>query len=63
MSEIETELKSALGTIGFCMLMKALRKIEVGFDSEDRTLIIYRDKHEPVVIDFVVIEEFVNNVH
>lgn len=63
MSDIEKQLRSALGTAGFWLLIKALKSVEIAFDLEDRTLTIYRDNQEPVIIELALIEDYVNNVH
>lgn len=63
MTELEKQLRKSIGTMGFVLLMKLLKRIEISFDGEDRTVTVYRNGQEPVVFTFSIIEDFINNVH
>jgi hypothetical protein len=62
MTEIEKQLKAALGTAGFFLLRKQLKRIGISFDADSKMVFMSHDGKEPVGYSFKLIEDFVNNV-
>ncbi|MBE3144110.1 MAG: hypothetical protein IMZ61_09340 [Planctomycetes bacterium] len=63
MTELEQQIKAAVGLAAYWALMKIVKGIEIAIDGDDKQITIYRNGKEPVRIGFEQIERFINESH
>jgi len=61
--ELAEQIKSAVGTLSFIALRRALASVQIAIDAEEQTVTVYRDGRDPMRISFRDLEKFVNASH